>query len=147
MVGINAVSLGAPSNSATLGTVNINAGTQATAVQAEGEESPLRLTISGVPESKQAQQASEASASDEPAHIQQLRKIIEQLKKQLAEQQKQLQAIMTSKMEETAKATAVAAAQSAVSTTMGALMTATAQLAEALLKSGGGAGGMVSTTA
>ncbi|WP_442113504.1 hypothetical protein [Pseudomonas sp. NUPR-001] len=151
MVGITAVSnIGAAANSATLGTVSINGGLQNPAVPAEGEAGTSPLSFSGIQDGKKAQSsaASESSESSEPAHIQQLRKMIEKLKKQLAEQQKQLQSIMTSKMEATAKATAVAAAQSAVSTTMGALMTATAQLAEALLKGGGGgAGSMVSTSA
>ncbi|MNJ75080.1 hypothetical protein D3C77_721180 [compost metagenome] len=55
---------------------------------------------------------------------------------------------MASNMEETAKASAVSAAQSSVSTTMGAIQTATAQLLKALLDSGGSSSGsMVSTSA
>lgn len=149
MAGITAVSNNAIAlTGSTAGAVNINVSAQA---QAAGSvEEPQKLSFSGadVNNKDKAKEASESADSGEPAHIQQLRKHIERLKKQLAEQQKQLQAIINSKMEATAKAAAVSGAQSAVSTTMGALMTATAQLVKALTENGGGgAGSVVSTSA
>mgnify|MGYP000707403838 CR=1 FL=1 len=136
MVGISAVSInGAPSSSI-----------------ATGQEGSLSVDLSKVRDTGKTEEAAgaggAASAEEEPAHIKQLRQMIQRLQKQLAEQMKQLQQAMASKMEETAKASAVAGAQAAVSATSAALQSATAQLLKALTDSGtSSSGSMVSTTA
>ncbi|QOE09701.1 hypothetical protein IE322_06465 [Pseudomonas asiatica] len=96
----------------------------------------------------QTQGAQSSSESSEPAHIRQLREMIKKLQKQLAEEQKQLAQLMAQKMDETTKLAAVSAKQASIATINGEILQATAQLLEALQRTGGSsAGGMVSTTA
>ncbi|MBF8671175.1 hypothetical protein IR012_23970 [Pseudomonas putida] len=96
----------------------------------------------------QAQGAQGSSESSEPAHIRQLREMIKNLQKQLAEEQKQLAQLMAQRTDETTKLALVVARQASIATINGEIMRATAQLLEAMQKTGGSsAGGMVSTTA
>ena len=124
---------------------------------AEGEQTTQAendgpLSISGdtlkVGGAGQAQSTQDSEESSESAGVTALRELIKQLQKQLAEEQKQLAQLMSSKMEETAKANAVSAKQASIATITGQIMTATAQLLELLQQEGGSsAGGVVSTTA
>ncbi|MFF7065760.1 hypothetical protein [Pseudomonas sp. NPDC008258] len=121
------------------------------AKQAEQAEKGGPLSISGdtlkLGGAGQAQ-PTEDSGSSESAAVEALRELIKELQKQLAEEQKQLAQLMDSKMEETAKATAISAKQASIATITGQIMTATAQLLELLQQEGGSsAGGMVSATA
>ncbi len=149
MAGIGAVTLNAnPLQSTTLAS---GARVAVTADQAPAAASDAKVVIdpSSFRTAKaQASGASDPRADSEPAHVKQLRQMIEKLQKQLEEQQKHLQQVMASQMEETAKAAAVAAAQSAVGATMAALGSATAALLNALNESGGeSSGSLVSTSA
>ncbi|MFJ4385355.1 hypothetical protein ACIP02_13530 [Pseudomonas sp. NPDC089408] len=122
-------------------------GEQTTQVENDGP-----LSISGdtlkVGGAGQAQSTQDSEESGESAGVTALRELIKQLQKQLAEEQKQLAQLMSSKMEETAKANAVSAKQASIATITGQIMTATAQLLELLQQEGGSsAGGMVSATA
>ncbi|MNE68322.1 hypothetical protein D3C77_06570 [compost metagenome] len=149
MAGIGAVTLnGNPLQSTSLASgsrVAVNAGQ----LSAEASDDNVVVDPSSFRNSKaQASGASDPRADSEPAHVKQLRHMIEKLHKQLEEQQKHLQQVMASRMEETAKAAAVAAAQSAVGATMAALGAATAALLKALTESGGASSGsLVSTSA
>ncbi|MDM3886512.1 hypothetical protein QSV36_13050 [Pseudomonas sp. BCRC 81390] len=104
--------------------------------------------LSKVNAGSKAKGAEGSSDSSEPAHIRQLREMIKKLQKQLADEQKQLALVMAQQMEETAKLAAVSARQASIATLNGEILQATAQLLEALQKTGGSsAGGMVSTQA
>ncbi|BBH46798.1 hypothetical protein [Pseudomonas sp. KU43P] len=114
----------------------------------ESQGSSVQADTSKLRGSGQAQGAQGSEESSEPAHIKQLREMIKKLQKQLAEEQKQLAVLMAQKMDETSKMTAVTAKQASIATLNGEILQATAQLLEALQKTGGSsAGGMVSTQA
>ncbi|MGF6393448.1 hypothetical protein [Pseudomonas plecoglossicida] len=115
---------------------------------AEGQGKTVQADTSKLRGSDQAQGAQGSEASSEPAHIKQLREMIKKLQQQLVEEQKQLAALMAQKMDETSKLAAVGAKQASIATLNGEILQATAQLLEALQKTGGSsAGGMVSTQA
>ncbi|MBV4543982.1 hypothetical protein [Pseudomonas vlassakiae] len=145
MVGIAAVSIS--NTSAQAGSVSQASDTEKT----ESGSSTLQVDTSklrGDGQAKGAEGAQGSSGSDEPSHIKQLREMIKKLQKQLADEQKQLAILMAQKTDETSKLAAVTAKQASIATLSGEIMTATAQLLEALQKSGGSsAGGMVDTQA
>lgn len=92
----------------------------------------------------------EAVESDpsEPPSIKELREEIKRLQKQLAEEQKQLAQLQEQAKKDPSKMAAVQAKQASITTLTGLIMAATAQLLEALNKSGGSsAGGSINTTA
>ncbi|MEW9905251.1 hypothetical protein ABOA88_19285 [Pseudomonas sp. PKS] len=108
----------------------------------------MQVDFSGLRDTGQAKQAESAEDSGEPPHIQQLREMIKKLQKQLAEEQKQLAQLAAQNMDETTKLAAITAKQASIATISGEIQAATAQLLEALSKTGGSsAGGMVSTQA
>ncbi len=88
----------------------------------------------------------DSSASDEPAHIKQLREMIKKLQQQLAEEQKQLASLMAQKGDDPTRLAAITAKQASIATLAGEIMTATGQLLEALQKSGGSSAGSVVNT-
>lgn len=95
-----------------------------------------------------AAEADSSSDSSEPPHIMQLREVIKQLQKQLAEEQKQLADLMAKDKGDGAMMALISAKQASVTTLTGQVMAATAQLLEALTKTGGSsAGGTVDTQA
>ncbi|QHG64506.1 hypothetical protein [Pseudomonas putida] len=145
MVGIAAVSISntsapAASTSQVSDTEKTESGSSALQV----DTSKLR----GDGQAKGAEGAEGSSGSGEPAHITQLREMIKKLQKQLADEQKQLAILMAQKTDETTKLAAVAGKQASIATLSGEIQAATAQLLEALQKTGGNsAGGMVDTQA
>ncbi|NIF15537.1 hypothetical protein [Pantoea sp. Cy-639] len=136
--------------------INVASGLAATAPSGEKAETgvaALHVDMSGLNEAaKKTEDAKKAQSGDqessEPSHIQQMRQMIKQLQKQLAEEQKQLAQIASQKMDDTAKLALITAKQASIATLSGQIQAATAQLLEALSKTGGSsAGGMVSTQA
>ncbi|MFG0631596.1 hypothetical protein [Pseudomonas sp. xss_2] len=144
MVGITAV------------TINSNASLDAAAKTAQVSEAEqgekagatAQADLGKVAGGGQAPAAGASEESSEPAHIKQLREMIKQLQKQMAEEQKQLADLMAQNTDDTVKLAAVTAKQASIATLNGQIMAATAQLLEALNKTGGSsAGGMVNTQA
>ncbi|MGJ7550067.1 hypothetical protein [Pseudomonas alloputida] len=114
----------------------------------ESGSSTLQVDTSKLRGDGQAKGAEGSSGSGEPAHITQLREMIKKLQKQLADEQKQLAILMAQKTDETTKLAAVTGKQASIATISGEIQAATAQLLEALQKTGGNsAGGMVDTQA
>lgn len=108
----------------------------------------MPVDLSKVAGGAKAAQADSGSDSSEPPHIKQLRELIKQLQKQLAEEQKQLAEMMAKDTDDGAMIALITAKQASVSTLTGQVMAATAQLLEALTKTGGSsAGGTVNTQA
>lgn len=113
----------------------------------------LHVDMSGLNDAaKKAEEAKKSQGGDqessEPSHIQQMRQMIKKLQEQLAEEQKQLAQIAAQKMDDTAKLALITAKQASIATLSGQIQAATAQLLEALNKTGGSsAGGMISTQA
>ncbi len=108
----------------------------------------MPVDLSKVAGGAKAAQADSGSDSSEPPHIKQLRELIKQLQKQLAEEQKQLAEMMAKDTDDGAMIALITAKQSSVSTLTGQVMGATAQLLEALTKTGdSSAGGTVNTQA
>ena len=108
----------------------------------------MPVDLSKVAGGAKAAQADSGSDSSEPPHIKQLRELIKQLQKQLAEEQKQLAEMMAKDTDDGAMIALISAKQASVSTLTGQVMAATAQLLEALTKTGGSsAGGAVNTQA
>ncbi|MDR2309335.1 MAG: hypothetical protein LBE53_19355 [Paucimonas sp.] len=135
---------------------NVASGLAATAPSAEKAETgvaTLYVDMSGLNDAaKKAEEAKKSQGGDqessEPPHIQQMRQMIKKLQEQLAEEQKQLAQIAAQKMDDTAKLVLITAKQASIATLSGQIQAATAQLLEALNKTGGSsAGGMVSTQA
>ncbi|RCL26979.1 hypothetical protein C6A77_10630 [Pseudomonas sp. AFG_SD02_1510_Pfu_092] len=144
MTGIAAV--GIASTAQALSTT-VNADTQ-DAQKTEAGKVGVQADTSRLQAGGQTKQAEDSGESAEPAHIRQLREMIKKLQKQLAEEQKQLAQLMAQKMDETTRLTVVSAKQASIATLNGEILQATAQLLEALQKTGGSsAGGMVSTQA
>ncbi|WP_312391395.1 hypothetical protein [Pseudomonas sp.] len=108
----------------------------------------MPVDLSKVAGGAKAAQADSGSDSSEPPHIKQLRELIKQLQKQLAEEQKQLAEMMAKDTDDGAMIALITAKQASVSTLTGQVMAATAQLLEALTKSGdSSAGGTVNIQA
>ncbi|QYX54411.1 hypothetical protein K3F44_09010 [Pseudomonas sp. S07E 245] len=108
----------------------------------------MPVDLSKVAGGAKAAQADSGSDSSEPPHIKQLRELIKQLQKQLAEEQKQLAEMMAKDTDDGAMIALITAKQASVSTLTGQVMAATAQLLEALTKTGdSSAGGTVNTQA
>jgi hypothetical protein len=108
----------------------------------------MPVDLSKVAGGAKAAQADSDSDSSEPPHIKQLRELIKQLQKQLAEEQKQLAEMMAKDTDDGAMIALITAKQASVSTLTGQVMAATAQLLEALTKTGdSSAGGTVNTQA
>ncbi|RZI82049.1 MAG: hypothetical protein EOP15_20450 [Pseudomonas sp.] len=108
----------------------------------------MPVDLSKVAGGAKAAQADSGSDSSEPPHIKQLRELIKQLQKQLAEEQKQLAEMMAKDTDDGAMIDLITAKQASVSTLTGQVMAATAQLLEALTKTGdSSAGGTVNTQA
>lgn len=108
----------------------------------------MAVDLSKVAGGAKAAQADSGSDSSEPPHIKQLRELIKQLQKQLAEEQKQLAEMMANDTDDGAMIALITAKQASVSTLTGQVMVATAQLLEALTKTGdSSAGGTVNTQA
>jgi len=108
----------------------------------------MAVDLSKVAGGAKAAQADSGSDSSEPPHIKQLRELIKQLQKQLAEEQKQLAEMMAKDTDDGAMIALITAKQASVSTLTGQVMAATAQLLEALTKTGdSSAGGTVNTQA
>lgn len=108
----------------------------------------MPVDLSKVAGGAKAAQADSGSDSSEPPHIKQLRELIKQLQKQLAEEQKQLAEMMAKDTDDGAVIALITAKQASVSTLTGQVMAATAQLLEALTKTGdSSAGGTVNTQA
>lgn len=108
----------------------------------------MPVDLSKVAGGAKAAQADSGSDSSESPHIDQLRELIKQLQKQLAEEQKQLAEMMAKDTDDGAMIALITAKQASVSTLTGQVMAATAQLLEALTKTGGSsAGGTVNTQA
>ncbi|SPO56069.1 conserved protein of unknown function [Pseudomonas sp. JV551A1] len=144
MTGIAAVSIRTTTQAASTIQATDSQDAQKTEESAAGAQADTSKVTGG----GQAQGAQGSGESSEPAHIRQLREMIKKLQKQLAEEQKQLAQLMAQKMDETTKLAAVTGKQASIATINGEIMQATAQLLEALQKTGGSsAGGMVSTTA
>ncbi|MFB4394207.1 MULTISPECIES: hypothetical protein [unclassified Pseudomonas] len=144
MIGITSVSINGVSAQPSVSppsTVQVQEG------DARKREDGLKVDVSTLAENGEAKKTDQGG-SGEPAHIKQLRELIKQLQKQLAEEQKQLAKLMASKMDEGSKLSLVSAKQASIATLNGQVQAATAQLLEALGKTGGSsAGGMVSTQA
>lgn len=116
--------------------------------QGKNTAASVQVDTSRLRDTGQAKQAEATEDSGEPPHIKQLREMIKKLQKQLAEEQKQLAQLAARDMDETAKLAALTAKQASIATISGEIMAATAQLLEALSKTGGSsAGGMVNTQA
>lgn len=145
MVGIAAVTIGnASAQAASVSQASDTDKTEAGSSTQQVDTSKLR----GDGQAQGAQGAQGSSGSGEPAHITQLREMIKKLQKQMADEQKQLAILMAQKTDETTKLTAVTAKQASIATLSGEIMQATAQLLEALQKTGGSsAGGVVDTQA
>ena len=108
----------------------------------------MAVDLSKVAGGAKVAQADSGSDSSEPPHIKQLRELIKQLQKQLAEEQKQLAEMMAKDTDDGAMIALITAKQASVSTLTGQVMAATAQLLEALTKTGdSSAGGTVNTQA
>ncbi|AUF96776.1 hypothetical protein CXQ80_13490 [Pseudomonas sp. 02C 26] len=108
----------------------------------------MPVDLSKVAGGAKAAQADSGSDSSEQPHIKQLRELIKQLQKQLAEEQKQLAEMMAKDTDDGAMIALITAKQASVSTLTGQVMAATAQLLEALTKTGdSSAGGTVNTQA
>lgn len=108
----------------------------------------MPVDLSKVAGGAKAAQADSGSDSSEPPHIKQLRELIKQLQKQLAEEQKQLAEMMAKDTDDGAMIALITAKQASVSTLTGQVMAATAQLLEALTKTGdSSAGGTVNIQA
>jgi len=115
----------------------------------ETGKSTLQVDTSKVRGGEQAQAAGGAqgsSESSEPAHIKQLREMIKNLQKQMAQEQQQLASLMAQKGDDTTKLAAITAKQASIATLSGQIMAATAQLLEALQKTGGSSAGSVVDT-
>ncbi len=137
-----------------VGISNLNIGALTSANTKASEQGEAKATLgvdmSGVRDTGKSQDAkkAEGGGSGEPAHIQQMREMIKELQKQLAEAQKRLAQIAAQKTDEATKLAAITAQQANIATLSGQIQAATAELLEALTKTGGSsAGGMVSTQA
>ncbi|BBT40423.1 hypothetical protein [Pseudomonas putida] len=147
MVGITGINIASPSLATTTQAGEADKTEQGKATGVQVDLSGLRDTTQAK-QAKQAKQAESAEDSGEPPHIKQLREMIKKLQKQLAEEQKQLAQLAAQNMDETSKLAAITAKQASIATISGEIQAATAQLLEALSKTGGSsAGGMVSTQA
>lgn len=144
MVGITGINIASPSLATATQAAEADTAEQGKPASVQADFSGLRETG----QAKQAKQAQSAEDSGEPPHIKQLREMIKKLQKQLAEEQKQLAQLAAQDMDETSKLAAITAKQASIATISGEIQAATAQLLEALSKTGGSsAGGMVSTQA
>lgn len=122
------------------GTTQAGSGTQ--------EAAPLKIDPKLFKADANAGPSIETDESAEPAEVKELRDMIKRLQKQLAEEQKQLAAMMAKNHDDAASQAAIAAKQASITTLIGQISAATAQLLETLSKTGGSsAGGSVDTQA
>ncbi|MGG5288965.1 hypothetical protein [Pseudomonas shirazensis] len=143
MVAITGISIAGAASAEIAGKTN-----QRDDVEQAAKGGALAVDLSKVAGGTKAAEADSSSDSSEPPHIKQLREVIKQLQKQLAEEQKQLADLMAKETDDGAMMALISAKQASVATLTGQVMAATAQLLEALTKTGGSsAGGTVDTQA
>ncbi|MEN5238878.1 MULTISPECIES: hypothetical protein [Pseudomonas] len=122
------------------GTTQAGSGTQ--------EAAPLKIDPKLFKADADAGPSIETDESSDPPEVKELREMIERLQKQLAEEQKQLAAMMAKQHDDPASQAAIAAKQASITTLIGQISAATAQLLETLNKLGSSsAGGSVDTVA
>lgn len=127
-------------NAAQSGTAQAGSGTQ--------EATPLKIDPKLFKADANAGPSIETEDSSEPAEVKDLRDMIKRLQKQLAEEQKQLAELMAQKKDDPAHQAAIMAKQASITTLIGQISAATAQLLETLSKAGSSsAGGSVDTVA
>ncbi|MCE1117377.1 MULTISPECIES: hypothetical protein [Pseudomonas] len=127
-------------NAAQSGAAQAGSGTQ--------EAAPLKIDPKLFKADADAGPSIETDNSSEPAEVKELRDMIKRLQKQLAEEQKQLAAMMAKNHDDAASQAAIAAKQASITTLIGQISAATAQLLETLSKAGSSsAGGSVDTVA
>ncbi|VVM43132.1 hypothetical protein PS623_00358 [Pseudomonas fluorescens] len=143
MVSVSGISIAGAASAQVAGKTN-----QRDDVEQVEKGGAMPVDLSKVAGGAKAAQADSGSDSSEPPHIKQLRELIKQLQKQLAEEQKQLAEMMAKDTDDGAMIALITAKQASVSTLTGQVMAATAQLLEALTKTGdSSAGGTVNTQA
>lgn len=127
-------------NAAQSGTAQAGSGTQ--------EAAPLKIDPKLFKAEGNAGPSMEIDESSDPPEVKELRDMIKRLQKQLAEEQKQLAAMMAKQHDDPASQAAIAAKQASITTLIGQISAATAQLLESLSKEGSSsAGGSVDTVA
>ncbi|MDF0729469.1 hypothetical protein P0Y43_01845 [Pseudomonas entomophila] len=146
MVGITGVNIAQSASRNAALKIADQANEAAKAEQVENEDKDNQVDFAGLQANKSDK--AEDQGSSEPAHIKQLRDMIKKMQEQLAEQQKQLAQLAASKMDESAKLAAISTKNAVIATLNGQIQAATAQLLQALSKTGGSsAGGVISTQA